>query len=339
MNKKKKSVNLALQGGGSHGAFTWGVLDRLLEEKNLDFPAVSGTSAGAINATILVYGLLTGGNEKTRELLEAFWSKNAEMGAYSPFQPTFLDKLSGPGNIDNNPIFALGNLLTPILSPYQCNPFNYNPLNDLIKDIVDFEAIQKNDKIKLYLSATNIRTSKVKVFENKEITIQTIMASSCLPQVFQAINIDNENYWDGGYIANPAMFPLFKDTDCKDLMVVQIDSTNLEKLPKTAFEILDRTTSISFNSSLMREVRAIEFVNNIVDKGFDDNGNLKKINIHLIEAGELMNKLNMSSKVNATWEFISFLKERGREEADKWLNENYDKIGVETSCDVQKHFF
>ncbi len=340
MAKKPKELNLALQGGGAHGAFTWGVLDRLLEEEDLKIAGISGTSAGAINATILAYGLMTGGNNKARELLDKFWGLNGQMGAFSPFKQTLIDKMRSPGNLDYNPLLMLLALVPP-KSPYQLDPFGLmeNPIEGMISKVVDFEKIQKNDDVKLFLSATNVKTSKVKVFGNEEVTAKTISASTCLPEMFQAVEIDNQYYWDGGYIGNPAMFPLFENTDCKDLMIVQIEFKNYEELPKTPLEIMDRSTAISFNSSLMREVRAINFVNEIVDKGFDDNGNLSKINIHLIDAEDSMKGLNMTSKGNVAWEFLTYLKKLGRNKADEWIKENYDKIGVETTCNVKENFY
>jgi NTE family protein len=339
MKMEKKRLNLALQGGGSHGAFTWGVLDRLLEEEDLQIVGVSGTSAGAVNGVALVYGLATGGPEQAKKVLRSVWSENSKMALCSPFQQTWYDRLNGPGNLDHNSIFALGNLLTPMLSPYQCNPINFNPMKMVLNKVIDFSVIQNNSDVKLFLSASNIRTSKVKVFPNNEITVDTVLASSCLPQVFQAVEIEGEHYWDGGYLGNPAMFPLFEETDCKDLLVIQIDSTDYRKLPKTPTDIMDRVTSMSFNSSLMREMRAIHFVNKIVDKGFDDNGNLQKINIHLIRPEETMSELNMSSKVNAAWSFLTYLRDCGRLKAEAWLQENYALVGKQSSCDMETCFF
>lgn len=336
---KTRRLNLALQGGGSHGAFTWGVLDRLLEEKDLEIVGISGTSAGAVNGVALVYGLIIGGPEQARKTLESVWWENSKMALFSPFKQTLLDRIKSPGNIDNNILFAIGNILTPLLSPYQCNPLNINPMESVLNKVIDFSVIQKNDRYKLFLSATNIRTSKVKVFPNSEITVDSVLASSCLPQVFQAVEIEGERYWDGGYLGNPAMFPLFEHTDCKDLLVVQIDSTDYRIIPKTPSDIMDRVTSVSFNSSLMREMRAINFVNKIVEKGFDDGGNLQKINIHLIRPEETMAELNMSSKVNADWGFLTYLRDCGRMKADAWLQENYRLVGVRSSCDVDACFY
>ena len=331
---KKKHLNLALQGGGAHGAFTWGVLDRLLREKDLEIVGVSGTSAGAVNGACLVYGLTQGGNETAREVLCEFWRKNSESQQYSLLQPTIWDKMASKGNIQYNPFFQTFSMVSKYLSPYQWNPLMKNPLKELLLDVVDFEAIQKQQRHKLFLTATNIRTSKVKIFQNPEITAEAVCASACLPHMFQAVEIDGEFYWDGGYIGNPAMFPLFENTHCTDLMLIQIDSIDYNKAPTQISDILDRATDISFNSSLMREMRAICFVTKIIEKGFDDDGRLIKTNIHYISTGDLMNHYNGSSKLNVDWEWLSFLRDHGRSKAEAWIGENYKKIGRESSCDI-----
>jgi NTE family protein len=331
---KKKKLNLALQGGGAHGAFTWGVLDRLLEERDLEIVGVSGTSAGAVNAACMIYGLTQGGNESAREVLFEFWRKNSESHQFSPLQPTIIDKMTSKGNVSFNPFFWIFSMISKSLSPYQWNPLMKNPLKKLLLDIIDFDAIQNERKHKLFLTATNIRTSKVKIFHNAEITADAVCASACLPHMFQAVEIDGEFYWDGGYIGNPAMFPLFEQTQCTDLMLIQIDSIDYNKVPTQMSEIVDRATDISFNSSLMREMRAISFVTNIIDKGFDDDGRLIKTNIHYISTGDLMNHYNGSSKLNVDWDWLSYLMENGRGKAEAWIRENYNKIGKGSSCDV-----
>lgn len=331
---KKRKLNLALQGGGAHGAFTWGVLDRLLEEKDLEIVGVSGTSAGAVNGACLIYGLTQGGNEAARDVLSEFWRKNSESHQYSLLQPTILDKMLSNGNIDFNPFFWFFSMISKSLSPYQWNPLMKNPLKDLLLDVIDFDAIQKERKHKLFLTATNIRTSKVKIFHNPEITADAVCASACLPHVFRAVEIDGEFYWDGGYIGNPAMFPLFEQTQCTDLMLIQIDSIDYNKVPTQMSEIVDRATDISFNSSLMREMRAISFVTKIIEKGFDDDGRLIKTNIHYISTGDLMNHYSGSSKANVDWDWLSFLRENGRTKAEAWIREHYEKIGKRSSCDI-----
>lgn len=331
---KKKKLNLALQGGGAHGAFTWGVLDRLLEERDLQIVGVSGTSAGAVNGACLIYGLTQGGNESARRVLFDFWRKNSESQQFSPLQPTAIDKMASKGNISFNPFFWAFSIISKSLSPYHWNPLMKNPLKNLLLDVIDFEAIQNERNYKLFLTATNIRTSKVRIFHNAEVTADAVCASACLPHLFQAVEIDGEFYWDGGYIGNPAMFPLFEQTQCTDLMLIQIDSIDYDKVPTQMSEIVDRATDISFNSSLMREMRAISFVTNIIDKGFDDDGRLIKTNIHYISTGDLMNHYNGSSKLNCDWDWLSYLMENGRGKADAWIRENYNKIGKESSCDV-----
>ena len=331
---KKKKLNLALQGGGAHGAFTWGVLDRLLEERDLEIVGVSGTSAGAVNGACLIFGLIQGGNEAARDVLSEFWRKNSASQRYSPLQPTIFDKMMSNGNIDFNPVFLFCSMISKSLSPYQWNLFMNNPLKDLLLDVIDFDVIQKECKRKLFLTATNIRTSKVKIFQNSEITADAVCASACLPHLFQAVEIEGEFYWDGGYIGNPAMFPLFEQTQCTDLMLIQIDSIDYNKVPTKISEILDRATDISFNSSLMREMRAISFVTKIIEKGFDDDGRLIKTNIHYISTGDLMNQYSGSSKMNVDWDWLCYLKENGRINADAWIREHYEKIGRENSCDI-----
>jgi NTE family protein len=334
----KKKLNLALQGGGAHGAFTWGVLDRLLEEKDLEIVGVSGTSAGAVNGTCLVYGLIQGGNEAARDVLNTFWRKNSDSQLYSPFQPTVFDRLLSRGNIDCNPFFLGFSLISKYFSPYQWNPLRINPLRDLLLEVIDFQTIQGQETYKLFLTATNIRTSKVKIFANPDITADAVCASSCLPHVFQAAEIDGELYWDGGYIGNPAIFPLFQNTQCRDLLLIQIDNINYAKTPTQISEISDRATEISFNSSLMREMRAIYFVTQIIDHGFNDGGRLIKTNIHYIGTGELMNDYNGSSKLNVSWDWLTYLRDHGRQKADVWVQECFDLIGEKNSCDVDRLF-
>ncbi|MGE5398619.1 MAG: patatin-like phospholipase family protein, partial [Chitinophagales bacterium] len=311
----KKQLNLALQGGGSHGAFTWGVLDRLLEEEDLEFVGVSGTSAGAVNGACLVYGLAVGGNVCAREILHEFWKKNSDSQKWSVLQPSYLDKMFSRGNIEFNPFFKAFHRMTTNLSPYEWNPNGYNPLRSLLLDVIDFNIIQQNSDYKLFLSATNIRTSKIRVFSNPEITADAVCASACLPRLFQAVDIDGELYWDGGYLGNPAMFPLFENTKVKDLMLIQIENINLDNPPKKIGEILDRALDVSFNSSLMREMRAINFVSHIIDHGFDDDGRLVRTDIHYIGTGDLMNNFNNSSRMNVSWDWLTFLRDDGRSKA------------------------
>jgi NTE family protein len=335
---KKKKILLALQGGGAYGAFTWGVLDRLLDEENLEVVAISGTSAGAVNATLLADGLTNGDGQTAQEKLGLFWRKIAEWGMFSPLQPTWLDKMLSPGNMDFNPLLDSLGMLTLFLSPYQLNPLDFNPFKNLLNETIDFEKVRTNQKIKLFLSATNVRTSQLKVFETHEITVDTVLASACVPQIFKAVEINGEYYWDGGYVGNPSLFPLLWEHDCNDLLVVQIDPTTNPKLPTNTYDISDRANDISFNASLMRELRVIDSLNKLVDHGFDYDGQLEKVNLHLINTGEALNNLDGSSKMNVSWDYLIYLRDLGRKNADSWIEENYDKIGVQSTLDVEKLF-
>ncbi len=336
-SKTCKKINLALQGGGSHGAFTWGVLDKFLEETCVEIIGISGTSAGAMNAAVLAYGIALGGKQKARELLAEFWERIAKDSVLSPLKPTLLDKLIKPGSMEFNPFYFLSNIMNKVVSPYQWNVFDINPLSDLLDEMIDFKIVQNSGSIQLFICATNVKTGKIKIFKCRDLTKEVIMASACLPFLFKAVEIDGKYYWDGGYMGNPALYPLFYETDCSDVLIVQINPIQIEELPTGSHEILDRINTISFNSSLMRELRAINFVHDLVDKGFTDNGRLKKIFIHMIQAEKKMEKLGISSKLNTEWSFLKDLFELGREYASVWIEKNWDKIGKQSSCDISQY--
>jgi NTE family protein len=239
------------------------------------------------------------------------------------------------GNIDVNPLFRVFTLMSHYYSPSQWNICKFHPLRDLLLEVIDFESIQRDKTYKLFLTATNIRTSKVRIFSNAEINADAVCASSCLPQLFQAVEIDGDLYWDGGFMGNPAFFPLFQNTHCRDLLLIQIDSINYDKIPTQISEIMDRSTDISFNSSLMREMRAIYFVTKIIESGFNDHGRLIKTNMHYIGTGDLLNAFNGSSKLNVDWDWLVYLRDHGREKAEQWLREGYEMVGIQDSCDVK----
>ncbi len=333
--KEKKVLDLALQGGGSHGAFTWGVIDRFLEEESLELGGLCGTSAGALNATVLAYGLHKGGKTLARELLHQMWNKVSEMGALSFMQPSWIDKAIGPGNMDYSPGFMFFGMLTEFLSPYQFNPMDVNPLRDLVAELVNFEELRACKKTKLFVCATNVRKCRAKVFDLKEISLDAVMASACLPFLFKAVTIDGEDYWDGGYMGNPPIFPLIDGTDCSDIMIIQVNPINIKETPKTVVEIRDRINEITFNSSLMLEMRRVNFVEKLLDSGFDYGGKMRHLRFHAINPEEHIADLNISSKLNAQSEFINYLYNLGRTYANDWLNENYDSIGVKSSISVE----
>jgi len=333
-----KKINLALQGGGAHGAFAWGVLDKLLEDGRVTFDAVSATSAGAMNASVLGYGLTIGGADGAREELEKFWKKISDEGAKGPLQPSPVDKFLGNHSLDYSPAFAFFDLLSRVMSPYELNPLNINPLRSVLESCVDFNVLREGCPIKLFLSATNVRTGKVRMFENHEIGPDQVLASGCLPFMFQTVEIDGEAYWDGGYMGNPAIFPLIYGSETNDVVIVHINPLNRNEIPKTAKDILNRLNEISFNSSLMREMRAIAFVSHLIDDGQLEDGRHRRMLIHSIQDEEFMTGLGVNSKLNPDWAFLVELRDVGRSCAKKWLDKHFEDVGVRSSTDIKASF-
>jgi len=333
-----KRINLALQGGGSHGAFAWGVLDRLLEDERIEFDGVSATSVGAMNATVLAYGLAVGGRAGARKALTDFWRRVANLALFNPLQPTAFDRLIGTRSLETSPAFVQFDLMTRLFSPYQLNPFNINPLRSILCDTVDFDAIRKaRSPIKLFLSATNVRTGRIRVFDD-EIGPDAVLASACLPFLFQAIEIDGEHYWDGGYMGNPAIFPLIYNCDSRDVVIVHINPIARPDVPKTAGEILNRINEISFNSSLMREMRSVFFVSKLIEEQNVPDRTMKRMLIHSIEADDVMRAMSAGSKLNADWGQVNMLMKVGRERADAWLAAHFDRLGEQSTIDVHQKY-
>jgi NTE family protein len=331
-----KSICLALQGGGAHGAFTWGVLDRLLDDERIAFDGISATSAGAMNAAVFAYGMAVGGRAGAKRALAGFWRRISCAAACGPFQPTIWDRLFGNPSLAYSPAFLAFDLLTRLFSPYEFNPLNINPLRDVLLDSVDFGALRRETcPVKLFLSATNVRTGKVKVFDNDEIGVDAVLASACLPFIFQAVEIDGEAYWDGGYMGNPPIFPLIYNCDSSDVVIVHINPLHRDALPRSAADILNRINEISFNSSLMREMRAINFVTRLIDEGRIIDGSLRRMLIHAIAADDVMSRLGTASKLNADWEFLCELRDIGRQRTAEWLDRHFAQLGVRSTVDLQ----
>ncbi len=328
---KTKTIDIALQGGGAHGAYTWGVLDRLLDEERLDILGVSGTSAGAMNATALVQGLTSGGRRAAQELLREFWSKVSAAARFSPIQRTFFDVLMGRWSLDLSPGFIVSQQMQRLFSPYQINPFDINPLRDLVAGFFDFDIVNRPDAPKLFLSATNVRSGLAKVFRQPDMSVDTVMASACLPFLFKAVEIDGEAYWDGGYMGNPPLFPLIDETDERDLVLVQINPMRREELPRTAYEIENRLNEITFNASLIKELRAAYFLKEIINHEGLERAAFRDARIHRIEAEDEMRELSVSSKLNAEWAFLQHLHDIGWRNADKWLGRHFDDIGARST--------
>lgn len=337
MGNAPKKINLALQGGGAHGAFTWGVLDYLLEDEHFEIDGISGTSAGAMNAVVMTSGLQTGGQQAAREALETFWRKVSKTAFLSPVKRSPIDIALGQWSLDFSPSYLAFDLISRFSSPYEFNPLNVNPLREVVEDVVDFEAVKCCDTPRLFVAATNVYSGKIRVFEQHEISLDAVMASACLPTLFQAVEVDGEPYWDGGYMGNPPLYPLFYHTKTSDTVLIQINPVERRETPKTAREILNRMNEITFNSSLLRELRAVDFVSRLIEEGKLSREDYMEVHMHRISADEL-SPLQASSKVNAEWAFLSELKEIGRQAAAKWVDENYDAIGKRSTLDLRSEF-
>ena len=333
-----KPISLALQGGGSHGALTWGALDRLLEDDRLAIKAISGTSAGAMNAVALADGITTGGSDGARQSLHDFWKAVSDAARFSPIQRSPVDRLMGRFSLDRSPGYLFFEGLSRAFSPYQLNPTGANPLRDLLEKQVDFANVNACEALKVHVTATNVRTGQPKVFGPGELTIDAVLASACLPQMHAAIVIDGEEYWDGGFTGNPALYPLLADANTPDIVVIQITPIRRDAPPRTAREIINRVNEISFNSSLVKELRAIALLQRVATARNLDLGRYGDTFLHLIHADAEVQDLSASSKMNAEWEYLRFLFERGRGWADDWLAESFDRIGVESTLDLDDLF-
>ncbi len=325
-------VDLALQGGGSHGAFTWGVLDRLLEEPWLKIEAISGTSAGAMNAAVLADGWTSGGVEGARAALDNYWQRVSQAASFSPLQRSPLDVMMGRWALDTSPAYLAMDLMSRVLSPYDLNPLGLNPLRGILSESIDFSRLPSSP-IKLFVTATNVRTGRGRIFRNAEITADVLLASACLPTLFQAIEIDGEHYWDGGYAGNPTITPLIRESDAIDTILVQINPRERSEPPRTASDILNRLNEISFNSPLMKELRMIAVLRQVADPGNGEGARWARMRTHRILT-DMLADLGASSKLNAEWAFVSMLKEQGRKSADEFLAEHGNDVGVRSTADL-----
>ncbi len=337
-----KNIDIALQGGGAHGAFTWGVLDYLLEDGRLNFASVTAASAGAMNAAVMAYGLHLNGPDEARNQLEIFWKKVSEIDSQNNWLSKFSRNLFPELKKyqEKAQRFGLSAFLQSF-SPYQFNPFDVNPLRDIIENQIDFEALRCCQKTRLYISATNVKTGKVKVFKTHEITSDTVLASACLPHLFKAVKIDNEYYWDGGYSGNPPLWPLFYDHETQDVLVVHINPMHRNHVPQTSFDIQNRMNEISFNMSLLKEMRAVAFVQKLINEDmlkpeFADK--YSNILFHSIRADKVLEDLSSDTKLKTDWDFLLSLKARGRVMAEQWLTEHYEHVGRKSTVDLREEF-
>ncbi len=345
-----RRVNLALQGGGAHGAFTWGALDRLLAEDGIEIEGITATSAGAMNAAALKYGWIIGGNEGARAELARFWLKISGLdGAFSETMMDWLRAVSPAPSVtarllEASPAVIAGEMVTRLFSPYQFNPTNFHPLRDIVEDLFDYDHVRTPAGPKLFIAATNVRTGKPRIFQDAEITPEAILASACLPTLYQAIEIFDprsgrtEAYWDGGYMGNPALYPLFYRTRCTDIVIVHINPIHREDLPHTSQEILNRINEISFNASLLRELRNIDFVNRLIERGIIPAGVMKRNHVHSVSDDALMNQLGIASKMTPNRALLLQLRDAGSAAMDRFLTEHGGQIGQSSTVNLRAMF-
>jgi NTE family protein len=332
MAKDPVLIDLALQGGGSHGAFTWGVLDRILEEPRLRIAGISGTSAGAMNAAVLADGWIDGGAEGARVALDKYWQRVSLAAAFSPLQRSPLDRIMGRWTLDSSPAYIAMDLMSRLLSPYDLNPLNLHPLRDILAESIDFDRLARSP-IMLFITATKVRTGRGRIFRNGEITADVLLASACLPTMFRAIEIDGEAYWDGGYAGNPTITPLVRETDAHDSILVQINPSERPDTPRSAADILDRLNEISFNSPLAKELRMIALLRQVADPGTGEGARWAQMRTHRIKS-DMLAKFGASSKLNAERDFLMMLREEGRRAATEFLDTNFDSLGKRSTADL-----
>jgi NTE family protein len=332
MRRDPVLVDLALQGGGAHGAFTWGVLDRLLEEPWLSFDGISGTSAGAMNAAVLADGHAAGGAEGARAALARFWRRVSQAALLSPLRRTPLDVLLGRWTLDHSPAFVAMDLASRLFSPYDLNPGGANPLRRILAESIDFERLARAP-VKLFVTATNVRTGRGRVFRNPAITPDALLASACLPTLFQAVEIDGEPYWDGGYSGNPTITPLVRECASHDTILVQINPIERPGTPRTARDILNRLNEVSFNSVLLKELRMIALLRQVADVGACEGALWAAMRIHRV-ASDVVVGLGYSSKLNAEWDFLCMLRDAGRTAAAAFLVTHGQDLGRRSSFDL-----
>ena len=271
---ERRVVNLALQGGGSHGAFAWGVLDRLLEEETLQFEGISGTSAGAANAVVLADGFAAGGREGARKALRGYWQRVSDLWSRGPFKQPLISGKNSDFGLENSPGFRFIEPMTHFASPYQLNPFNFNPFRDMLAEAIDFERVRRQTALKLFICATDVQTAKVKIFAGKELRVDHVLASTCLPLLMQAVEIDGDYYWDGMYSGNPAIYPLVYECESRDILLVHITPAERPGVPTTSPAIMNRMQEISSNTSHIREMRMIASYNKLIEQGRMGGGTL-----------------------------------------------------------------
>ena len=325
-------VDLALQGGGAHGAFTWGVLDRLLEEPWITFDGISGTSAGAMNAAVMASGFAHGGADGAKAALEDFWKRVSDASTFSPMRRGPMEMLTGQWTLDYSPMYLAAEMASRIFSPYDLNPLGKHPLRPILADMVDFEALV-DSPICLFITATNVRTGVGHVFRNAQITPDVLLASGCLPTLFQAVEIDGEYYWDGGYSGNPTITPLVRECRSSDTILVQINPIVRNEIPRSARDIMNRLNEVSFNAPLLKELRMIALLHKVADPGRGEGALWASMRLHRI-ATERVTELTSSSKMITEWPFLCGLRDEGRRTAGLFLDAHAGDLGQRSTVDL-----
>jgi len=335
MSRSRRSpllVDLALQGGGAHGAFTWGVLDRLLEEPWLTFDGISGTSAGAMNAAVMASGYAHGGADGAKAVLEDFWKHVSDASQFSPIKRGPMEMLTGQWTLDYSPMYLAAEMASRIFSPYDLNPLGNHPLRPILAEMVDFEALV-DSPIRLFITATNVRTGAGRVFRNAQITPDVLLASGCLPTMFQAVEIDGEFYWDGGYSGNPTITPLVRECRSQDTILVQINPIVREEVPRSARDIMNRLNEVSFNAPLLKEMRMIALLHKVADPGRGEGALWAGMRLHRI-ATDRVTELDSSSKMITEWRFLCGLRDEGRRTAGLFLEAHVADLGKRSTVDL-----
>ena len=332
----QRQIALALQGGGAHGALTWGILDRLLEEESFDFLGASGTSAGAMNAIVLADGLVRGGRAQARRQLRQFWEQVGKMPGFgSQFGPV-SGEAAAKLPLEYTPAYAMWEAVSRNLSPYDLNPWNFNPLRAPLEEMIDFERLRAQPDFQVMVCATDVRTARRRVFTNEDISVDAVLASACLPQLFPAVEIDGHAYWDGGFTGNPALTPLLQRMPACDFVIVRVDPVNRDQAPRSMHDIMDRVREIGFNSSFWLELATLAIILKLVDAGFLPSERFGRFRFHAIAASEEMEKLAGTSKLNNHMAFLEYLFALGRSTAARWLELNGPALGQRSTVDLQR---
>lgn len=344
----QRRVNLALQGGGSHGAFTWGVLDALLQDERIQFDGISGASAGAVNAVALAHGFAVAAHknsgtpnprEAARASLARIWQGVAAMGSLGSMADGISRMLLGGWPSDKVSTNFFSNAMNQWLSPYQSNPLDINPLRKLLQAEIDFPAIAALQLPKAFVSATHVNTGQAEIFSGKRLTLQAVMASTCLPTLFQAVEIGGQAYWDGGFSSNPSLLPLISECSSRDIIVVQINPLRRPEVPHTPHDIMDRVNELTFNASLLSQMRTIDFINRLLADGrLQEGAKYKSLLLHRIDGGEALENLPPSSKLSADGAMIEKLFEMGQGAAKRWLRRHFEALGLQSTVNIRRDY-